>query len=115
MTDETGYQGWTNYETWAVKLWMDNDAGSYEYWRETTQSVVAECGDKSPNEFADKAQNERIMLAALLKDAHEEGAEQFMGDQSSVYADLMNAALGSVNWHEIADSLLETHREEQAA
>ena len=24
------YNGWTNYETWAVKLWMDNEEGSYE-------------------------------------------------------------------------------------
>jgi len=25
------YNGWTNYQTWAVKLWMDNDEGAYRY------------------------------------------------------------------------------------
>ena len=23
------YNGWSNYETWAAKLWMDNDEGAY--------------------------------------------------------------------------------------
>lgn len=29
-----GYNGWTNYETWCVSLWLDNDSGSYDHWRE---------------------------------------------------------------------------------
>ena len=29
---ERGYNGWTNYETWAVALWIGNEPGSYEYW-----------------------------------------------------------------------------------
>ena len=29
-----------------------------------------------------------------------------VADQSSVFADLMDAALGEVDWHEIADSIL---------
>ena len=27
------YNGWTNYETWNVALWMDNDEGSYQLAR----------------------------------------------------------------------------------
>ena len=27
---ETGYNGWTNYETWNVALWMQNDASIYD-------------------------------------------------------------------------------------
>lgn len=26
---DMSYQGWTNYETWAVSLWLDNDKGLY--------------------------------------------------------------------------------------
>ena len=36
MVDK-GYNGWSNYETWNVKLWIDNDEGSYEMWRERTR------------------------------------------------------------------------------
>ena len=28
------YQGWTNYETWNVALWIDNDQGVYEMMKE---------------------------------------------------------------------------------
>ena len=31
----TTYNGWTNYETWNVALWMDNDYGNYLKARES--------------------------------------------------------------------------------
>ena len=104
---ETGYNGWTNYETWAVSLWISNEQSSQEYWHEQARSVFERCADKRPNALMDAASNRRSMLASMLKDEHESGAEEFMGNQSSVFADLMNAALGSVDWYEVAQSLLD--------
>jgi len=37
MAQDHKYNGWTNYETWAVKLWMDNEEPSYRYWRERAE------------------------------------------------------------------------------
>lgn len=33
MADDT-YQGWANRETWALMLWVNNEQGLYEMYRE---------------------------------------------------------------------------------
>jgi len=108
-TKDTTYNGWTNYETWAVKLWMDNDQGSYNYWREAAQDAWTEAEDKLPNQFMNKADNARLILSERLKNDHDDESEHpvFAAANGTVYADLLNAALSEVNWHEIADALLE--------
>jgi hypothetical protein len=35
--NDTTYNGWANYETWNVSLWLQNDEGLY--------NLAAECGD----------------------------------------------------------------------
>lgn len=34
--DTQTYEGWTNYETWLVNLWIENDEASYLFWRGET-------------------------------------------------------------------------------
>ena len=104
MTDKT-YNGWSNYETWCVMLWMDNDQGDQEYWAEVTRDVIESCGDKRPNIFADEQANRRIMLAGRIQEYHEEAADE-NGPGGGVLSDLLSAALGEVDWCEIAESLL---------
>ena len=36
MTDTT-YNGWHNYETWNVHLWLTNEEATYRYWRALAQ------------------------------------------------------------------------------
>lgn len=36
MSDQT-YNGWPNYETWNVMLWMDNEESAYRLYRERVQ------------------------------------------------------------------------------
>lgn len=92
---ENGYQGWTNYETWAVKLWIDNDYGAYQYWQEQTANVLDDYDEDGDNAWTE--------LAGHLQDYHEENAPGCDG----VYADLMTSALDEVNWDEIAKSMIE--------
>lgn len=90
------YNGWTNYETWNVKLWMDNDEGSNSYWVERAEALVEKCGN-SEEDRADAATG----LAEEIKDQFEESNPL---PDSGVYTDLLNAALSEVNWFEIAES-----------
>ena len=100
---ESGYQGWTNYETWCVKLWIDNEEASYDYWRAETKNVMDRCEDKYPNQYWDLAENRRFMLADILKNTIDEEAPL----SSGMYADLMGAALSEVNWNEIAQAMID--------
>ena len=101
MMTDTKYQGWTNYETWAVKLWMDNDEGSYTYWKERTEEIADDAEERDEAEMA---------LADALKEVHEELLPTVQG----FAADLLQGAFSSVDWIDIADSLLRDHAYEEA-
>jgi hypothetical protein len=92
--DEKGYNGWKNYETWAVKLWMDNEQSSQEFYQELTAAHVKDYGK-------DKA---AYSLTGAIKDEIETNGPDL---GASLYADLLGAALDSVDWREIAESLIE--------
>lgn len=100
-----GYQGWRNYETWTVAIWIDNDLGTFRYWRE----MASHCQREAPNkEQVTKGiwtpiEAARFNLADKLK---EEATEGHPLNWSSMYADLLSAALSEVDWHEIAESIL---------
>ena len=94
MNTDTKYNGWTNYETWLVALWIDNDEGSQDYWRERGASC------RWRNESAARAD-----LAYELKDYHQEAVQGL--NMVGMFLDMLNGALSSVNWREIADRLLE--------
>lgn len=74
------YQGRTNYETWNIALWIDND---YNYWKEIAEET-----------------EDDIELADRLKDEFGKA----MPEVSGVWSDLLNAAFGEIDWLELARS-----------
>jgi hypothetical protein len=90
------YNGWFNYETWVVALWLDNEEGSQGYWQERAEETMRDCGNDT-----DEAINN---LADELKEQHEEVNPVPDG---TVFSDLMSAALSEVNWYEIAKHYVE--------
>ena len=98
--NDTKYNGWTNRATWLVKLWIDNDEGEQAYWREAA-SEIAEFQAALGGEPAHD-------VAALLRSVHEERVPEGSG----VINDLTGYALATVNWWEVAESLLEDAAEE---
>ena len=108
----TTYNGWTNYETWNVALWLDNDASSYRYSREQAQEAY---NDASADRSFTRKENAAFALADTLKEQHESAMADMLesaGQTSSVWADLLGAALSEVNWREIAEHYLDDVDEE---
>lgn len=102
MSEAKTYNGWHNYETWAVNLWMSNDQGSSQYWEDAAQS----CWDEAEaDKTFSREEQAGIDLADRLKEEFEGGNP--LTDQASVWSDLLTAALSEVDWLEIAEHLIE--------
>jgi hypothetical protein len=97
------YQGWDNYQTWVVNLWIDNEQGS----QETSNAIAIETRKEDVDEW-------RRDLADALK----EWIEENMPDLgASMWSDLLRSAWSEINWYEIAetkiDSILENEKYEK--
>ncbi len=76
------YNGWSNYETWVVHLWLTNDQGTDEYVRDKVRGLNT----------CDACE----ALEVIVSD------DNPLEGQASMHADMLNAAISSVNWYELA-------------
>jgi hypothetical protein len=79
------YNGWSNYETWNVSLWLNNEQPTYFYLRE-----LANEEDKSDYE---KAQELRDFVAD----------HNPLAEDASMFSDILGAALSDVDYREIIE------------
>lgn len=93
------HNGWKNYETWAVALWLDNDEGVHDYWLELAGEEL-----KNASDAYEAVSN----LASMLSEHLSENLPEVDG----LYADLLNASLGEVNHYEIAQAFVDAAKEE---
>lgn len=93
MSEKT-YNGWTNYETWAVNVWggFDDDPG------------ISDLVEESFNAGMDKEETIR-KLRDWMKEIFEDDCPEL---DNSPYADLLNAAMSEINWHELAEHYVES-------
>lgn len=112
-TENKNYNGWANYETWNVALWLDNDRASYEYWNEVAQFCISEARKGKGNQFAEnETQRAILMLADFLKEQIEESAQDMLDNakqSASMFADLLNGAISEVNFREIAEHYVQEY------
>lgn len=77
------YNGWKNWETWNVALWLDNEYSSYKHWQEFIESE-----QPSVSELARELMNEH--------DLNKPTPDFDANDDVRV-----------IDWDEIAENLLE--------
>lgn len=91
---ETAYNGWANYETWNVNLWLANDEGFYnDVTRMARRAMVANTHDEATAELADAIQ-EFVSEVRVLNGGT-------FGDLSE------DRSFARVDWEEVAASWLE--------
>jgi len=90
-----GYNGRSNYETWLVNLWLDNEQGSKDFMWEWLEYHLARqtCGQ----------------LSRYLKETYEEDVDTL--SLPPFWNDLLRGALSEVNWMEIASHIWEEWEE----
>lgn len=98
---EQGYQGWANYPTWAMNLWLSNDEGLYYAAMQITEDAVA--GRTGADDFA--LAEIRSDVADALKEYVTQDLAPDLG--ATFAADLLGYALGEVDWYELGQAWLE--------
>ena len=99
---ENQYNGWTNYETWNYKLWLDNDEKSYFKIQSLAKSVIE----------TEQEKDQVFKMSELLK---VECMNNEPNLKPSFYSDVLSASLKEVNFHEIAEAYIEDYKEELKA
>lgn len=96
------YNGWANYETWSVHLWLSNDPNSDE----SARGIVANAWTNAADEVADDPTAivaPRADAADALQDWLRD-EENPLSEHANLYSDLLGAAFDRVNWFELADA-----------
>jgi hypothetical protein len=125
------YSGYTNYETWAIGLLIDNNMETQAYWHEQ----ASECFESSlPEEQFSRSEVAAIALSHKLKEESENDTEHiqtfvkkripenlylwketpnvsyrgldWVETIAKLTADYANRSLSKVNWLEIANELV---------
>ena len=109
------YNGWKNYETLNVSLWLDNDQGTQSFVIKTAQQCY---DDAKADRHSTREEVARVHLADQLKDYVEEMNP--LASDASMFSDLLGAALSEVDWYEMAEHYLadvekEAETEEETA
>ena len=100
--EDKKYNGWTNYETWNYKLWMDNDQGSYNCVMNQAKEIM---NNSTVDKTFTKIENAKLTLMAMLKDECE--SNNPLIDQANTYSDMLSAAISEINFYEIASSIID--------
>lgn len=86
------YNGWHNYETWCINLWLTNEQSTYEYWFNQI--------NKSDEPIHQEAQAMKEEIEELL-DNHLDRLSEPLPD---IFIEFIKASLSEVDWLEIAES-----------
>jgi hypothetical protein len=104
MSRDGTHNGYHNYETWLVKVWIDNDQGNVEFW--VVQARYLYINHAKDTKYFTKREEAIILLSESMKEYYEDSMPE--GDDiGGLWEDLLHSALSDVDWHELSGMIME--------
>lgn len=119
MSDKT-YNGWTNYETWTVNLYMDNEPGTADAWRLIARSLYRAA---EPSRLFTKREEACFKFEDVLKARYQEWIDlaadslrlriqpsgcHLPPEIRDTVAQLLTGAAEEINWRELARNWMDS-------
>ena len=104
---ENGYNGWDNYPTWNIALWINNDEGLQELVLERAADMFSESRFNLAYPGQSRKQAAAYELGEWLKEYYQEELPQLTGP----LGDILGWALRCVNWYELGESFIRDYIE----
>ena len=101
----TKYNGWSNYETWNFKLWLDNDEKTYKMVDKWVKENCHSLSDQDVIKSVDRLYN-KFYDYLWIKFYSLKLKEGFIKD-------ILNMALRDINLREIAQSYVDQEKYER--
>lgn len=98
------YNGWSNYETWNLKLWMDEED---TFWPDAAKKIW---DDAKATEYNTREQAACNRLANAIENSVE---MYFPPLKNGFYADIMSASIREINFYEIAESYIKEYSDQE--
>lgn len=93
------YNGWTNYETWCLNIWIDNDQYLAERKAELVREVTLHYDDKQVYELS-------LLLESMVEELKDNALEV------GLLSDLLGGAIGKINFYELAEHYINDFNED---
>ena len=115
----TKYNGWTNYETWNFKLWLDNDETTHKFVISKIKEIRSRFSDNDWKDFITTKEKAYKIAADFLRSYIDDNMPNLnvstksqsvyglIADKNGFYSDILNASLRVINTYEIAQSYFE--------
>ena len=97
------YNGYANYETWLISVWIDNEQGSIDFWVNVAKYHYEQAKE---TKFFTRQEEAVFTFADDMKEYFEDNIPDST-EIGGLYADMLYGCMIVVDWGELATKYME--------